>query len=194
MKQDGVSTSLEFPDSLIEPLETALDATESWLAKNQPAEFREALLALYFRLHSFRRAAELYDEHFVTIIENVLDVKVRLFCLDPSLLLQEGAGPRQGGHLLLRHAHSDGLLSNPPGRGAGRSRAAIGFALSARKSGGADSRSHPNPFQGPGGIAGRRGGGDWNFGAGTTRQLPRLFPLVSISQRHTPGISDSIPV
>jgi DNA excision repair protein ERCC-2 len=85
----GVSTSPEFPDSLIEPLETALDEAESWLVKNQPAEFREALLGLYFRMHSFRRTAELYDERFVTIIENDPAVKVRQFCLDPSLLLRK---------------------------------------------------------------------------------------------------------
>ncbi len=86
---DGVSTSPEFPDSLIEPLETALDEAESWLVKNQPAEFREALLGLYFRMHSFRRTAELYDERFVTIIENEPSMKVRQFCLDPSLLLRK---------------------------------------------------------------------------------------------------------
>ena len=88
-QDDGVSTSLEFPESLIEPLETALDEAERWLVKNQPAEFREALLALYFRLHSFRRTAEDYDERFVTIIESDSSIMVRLFCLDPSLLLRK---------------------------------------------------------------------------------------------------------
>src|ERR1035437_4526279 len=88
-EENGVSTNPVFPDSLIEPLETALDESESWLVKNQPAEFREALLAIYFRMHSFRRTAELYDERFVTIIENDPDVKVRQFCLDPSLLLRK---------------------------------------------------------------------------------------------------------
>jgi DNA excision repair protein ERCC-2 len=86
---DGVSTSPEFPDSLIEPLETALDEAENWLVKNQPAEFREILLGLYFRMHSFRRTAELYDERFVTIIESEPAIKVRQFCLDPSLLLRK---------------------------------------------------------------------------------------------------------
>ena len=88
-EENGVNASPEFPDCLIEPLETALDAAENWLVKNQPAEFREALLALYFRLNSFRRTAELYDEHFVTIIESDPAIKVRLFCLDPSLLLRK---------------------------------------------------------------------------------------------------------
>jgi len=44
---------------LIALLEAALTEAETWLAQNQPAEFREDLLALYFRLHSFRRTAEL---------------------------------------------------------------------------------------------------------------------------------------
>jgi Rad3-related DNA helicase len=85
----GVSTSPEFPDSLIEPLETALDEAENWLVKNQPAEFREALLGLYFRMHSFRRIAELYDERFVTIVESEPAMNVRQFCLDPSVLLRK---------------------------------------------------------------------------------------------------------
>jgi len=85
----GASTSPEFPESLIDPLETALDETEKWLVQNQPAEFREALLALYFRMHSFRKTVELYDERFVTIIEGAPAPKVRLFCLDPSLLLRK---------------------------------------------------------------------------------------------------------
>ena len=88
-EENGVSTRPKFPDSLIEPLETALEEAEGWLVKNQPAEFREALLALYFQMHSFRRTAELYDERFVTIIENDPDVKVRQFCLNPSLLLRK---------------------------------------------------------------------------------------------------------
>ena len=88
-QKDGVSTSREFPESINEPLETALDEAEKWLVKNQSAEFREALLALYFRLRSFRRTAEAYDERFVTIIESDPATKVRLFCLDPSLLLRK---------------------------------------------------------------------------------------------------------
>ncbi|MBE0540128.1 MAG: ATP-dependent DNA helicase [Verrucomicrobia bacterium] len=88
-RHDDVITSREFPETIIEPLEAALDEAEKWLVKNQPAEFREALLALYFRLHSFRRTAEVYDERFVTIIESGPAIKIRLFCLDPSLLLRK---------------------------------------------------------------------------------------------------------
>jgi len=85
----GVTLSHAFPDALREPLETALAEAESWLARNQPAEFREALLALFFRLHAFRRTAETYDERFVTLSENEPHGKVRLFCLDPAVLLRQ---------------------------------------------------------------------------------------------------------
>lgn len=89
VQEHGVSTSVEFPESLIEPLDNALEEAEKWLVKNQPAAFRETLLALYFRLHTFRRTVEVYDERFVTIIESNPRLKVRLFCLNPSLLLRK---------------------------------------------------------------------------------------------------------
>ena len=88
-KKNGIRTSHEFPETLTELLESALAEAETWLARNESAEFREDLLALYFRLHSFRRTAELYDERYVTIVENGPSVKVRLFCLDPSNLLRQ---------------------------------------------------------------------------------------------------------
>jgi DNA excision repair protein ERCC-2 len=70
-------------------VEAALTEAEAWLVRNQPADFRDDLLALYFRLHSFRRTAELYDERYVTIIENGSALILRLFCRDPSHLLRE---------------------------------------------------------------------------------------------------------
>jgi Rad3-related DNA helicase len=82
-------TTRDFPDGLLPPLDDALKQAETWLARNQPADFRESLLELYFRLHSFRRTAELYDERFVTIIEPGRLIRVRLFCLDPSFLLRQ---------------------------------------------------------------------------------------------------------
>ena len=87
--KSGISTGRKFPEALTELLGAALAEAEIWLAQNQPAAFREDLLALYFRLYSFRRTADLYDERYVTIIENASSVKVRLFCLDPSFLLQQ---------------------------------------------------------------------------------------------------------
>jgi Rad3-related DNA helicase len=58
-----------FPADLLPPLDDVLKQAELWLARNQAADFRESLLELYFRLYSFRRIAELYDERFITITE-----------------------------------------------------------------------------------------------------------------------------
>jgi DNA excision repair protein ERCC-2 len=87
--KNACSTTRDFPADLLPPLDDALKQAETWLARNQPADFRESLLELYFHLHSFRRTAELYDERFVTIIEPGRLVRVRLFCLDPSFLLRQ---------------------------------------------------------------------------------------------------------
>lgn len=88
-KQGGVNTSRELPQTLIPLLDAALAEAEAWLVQNQAAGFSDDLLALYFRLHAFRRTAEIYDERYVTIIANDPAVKVRLFCLDPSHLLRQ---------------------------------------------------------------------------------------------------------
>jgi DNA excision repair protein ERCC-2 len=84
-----VQTIRAFPAPLAVPLEDALTEAEIWLARNEPADFRESLLQLFFQLHSFQRTAELYDEHYVTIIEPGRSIRVRLFCLDPSFLLRQ---------------------------------------------------------------------------------------------------------
>jgi DNA excision repair protein ERCC-2 len=82
-------TIRDFPADLLPPLDDALKQAETWLARNQPADFRDHLLELYFRLRSFRRTAELYDERFVIITEPGRSLRVRLFCLDPSFLLRQ---------------------------------------------------------------------------------------------------------
>jgi DNA excision repair protein ERCC-2 len=88
-EKSDTHTSRELPKTLIALLADALAEAEAWLIQNQPAGFREDLLALYYRLNSFWRTAELYDEHYVTLIENGPAIKVRLFCLDPSDLLRQ---------------------------------------------------------------------------------------------------------
>lgn len=80
----------ELPAELLDKVDDALKEAESWLARNEAAEFREPLLECYFRLFSFRRTAELYDERYMTIAEPLPSgVRVRLFCLDPSFLLAQ---------------------------------------------------------------------------------------------------------
>jgi DNA excision repair protein ERCC-2 len=88
-RENGIMTRSEFPAELLPPLNDALEKIEAWLAKNEPADYRADMLLLFFRLNSFRRTAELYDERFATIIESTPDVRVRLFCVDPSFLLRQ---------------------------------------------------------------------------------------------------------
>jgi len=82
-------TSRELPADLLPLLETALKEAGAWLAENQPSEFREPLLELFFRLHSFQRTAALYDERYATLCQPGANGRVRLFCLDPSRLLRQ---------------------------------------------------------------------------------------------------------
>ncbi len=77
------------PEELMPLVDDALDEAEVWLAKNQPADFRDALLEIYFRLHSFRRTADLYDERYITIVNPGRSITIKLFCMDPSFLLRE---------------------------------------------------------------------------------------------------------
>lgn len=88
-EREGVRVSRELPVELLPAVEVVLETSETWLARNEPAEFRESLLELYFRLHSFRRTAGLYDERYATLLERQPAPRVRLFCLDPSFLLRQ---------------------------------------------------------------------------------------------------------
>jgi DNA excision repair protein ERCC-2 len=84
-----VLTRRELPADLLPLIEAVLREAETWLARNEPAPFRENLLEVYFHLRSFQRTAELYDERFVTILQPGAAARVRLFCLDPSFLLRQ---------------------------------------------------------------------------------------------------------
>ena len=73
------------PEKLGKLLEHFLDEAERWLAQEVHAEFGEPLLALYFRVLSFQRVLDLYDERYVCLLD---PLRLRLFCLDPSMLLK----------------------------------------------------------------------------------------------------------
>ena len=88
-RDPGTVTRLEPPLELSAPIEDALKELETWLAQNQPATFRDDVLELYFRLHAFRRTAELYDACYATIIGTDDAVRVQLYCLNPSVLLRQ---------------------------------------------------------------------------------------------------------
>lgn len=63
---------------------------QHWLEENKQADFRDELIDLYFDCLIFLASSELYDERFVTYIESeAKDIRLKMFCLDPSLLLRQ---------------------------------------------------------------------------------------------------------
>ncbi len=78
----------EAPEDLIPLLRDFLKMTERWLSRNIKTPFREELLDLFFTISGFIRVAEHYDDSYVTCFEKIKkDVKLKLFCIDPSTQL-----------------------------------------------------------------------------------------------------------
>lgn len=77
------------PEDLFLLLRRFLLITERWLRRNIKVAYREELLDLYFKISGFMRVAEQFDESYVTCYEkNEKDLKLKLFCVDPSLQLK----------------------------------------------------------------------------------------------------------
>lgn len=78
-------TSEESPEELLPLLRPFLKSAEDWLAKNIATAFRDQLMELYFRVRTFVKIWEEYDENYNTIYEeNGNDLRLKLFCIDPS--------------------------------------------------------------------------------------------------------------
>ncbi|MGZ8939807.1 MAG: ATP-dependent DNA helicase, partial [Limisphaerales bacterium] len=76
------------PAKLAKLLTEFAEEAESWLAQNETADFKEALLDFYFKTLAFVRTAELYDERYVTCYDPEAEL-IKLFCIDPSTLIRE---------------------------------------------------------------------------------------------------------
>ncbi len=73
-------------------LNSFISESEEWILKNQNSNIEgfDQLLETYFNSIAFTRMADFYDERYVTFIETKSsDVRVKLFCLDPSFLLAD---------------------------------------------------------------------------------------------------------
>jgi DNA excision repair protein ERCC-2 len=83
---DDSSASVSREAPTVRPvLEEFRREAERWLARNQPAPFRDDLLAFYFEVVAFLRVADGFDEDYVSLLEAPAgDVTVRLLCLDPA--------------------------------------------------------------------------------------------------------------
>ncbi|UZJ78415.1 ATP-dependent DNA helicase [Fictibacillus sp. KU28468] len=78
------------PEELIELLETFIVSAEKELLIQKEGEGQQLLLDTYFAAQSFIRISKLYDQRYVTYAEyERSEVKIKMFCLDPSALLQQ---------------------------------------------------------------------------------------------------------
>ena len=82
----------ELDTKLYELVAAFIQAAGEWLAE-RPSQVNmyEEILTLYFDSMHFSMIAELYDNHYTTIIETRgSDITVTLFCLDPSSVISAG--------------------------------------------------------------------------------------------------------
>ena len=67
------------------PIKRVLANMEGFLMEKRDAQGYEDILDLYFQLTSFIRISDMYDDSFVTTLQEVSgDLKLRLFCIDAS--------------------------------------------------------------------------------------------------------------
>jgi DNA excision repair protein ERCC-2 len=85
--REGALVSKSVPENFAPLLDKFLDQAELWLAREEQSRFREDLLNLYFRILTFQRVLEMYDDRYITLYERDT-MRLRLFCLDPSALLR----------------------------------------------------------------------------------------------------------
>ena len=79
----------DLPRTLLPLLGKFCSSTEKWLALNEEAPFRDELLELYFNVRRFLKISEFYGDNYATCLtRDDKDIKLKLFCLDPSDLLE----------------------------------------------------------------------------------------------------------
>ena len=85
LENGGFQSDRQPPDGIGPLLRTFVRVAERWLAKNQPAPFRELLLDRYFEINGFLRVLDGFDDSYVTCsLAKENDLNLKLFCLDPS--------------------------------------------------------------------------------------------------------------
>lgn len=96
-EREGPLVESEAPKALVELVGQFAEQAEALLAAEASATGgADTLLEAYYAAGQWLRSAKLYDERFVTYAETERgDVRIKLFCLDPSKLLGEaGKGYR----------------------------------------------------------------------------------------------------
>lgn len=88
--RQGFIVRSEGPEELYPLLRDFIKVSEDYLSKNGDSELRQKLLELYFDANTFLRIREYYDESYASYFEkNGSDVKIKLFCLDPSGIMKK---------------------------------------------------------------------------------------------------------
>jgi len=71
-------------------IKMAASAASEWLVAKKAHELHNKILELYFEMSNFIMVAELYDEHYTSIIEFYShDARITLFCLNPSKIIAD---------------------------------------------------------------------------------------------------------
>jgi len=90
--QEGFIVSTDELKDLYKMLQNFIKEAEEWILKNQNKNIEgfDQLLEVYFNSISFIKISEFYDERYVTFIDaKASEVRVKLFCIDPSYLLAD---------------------------------------------------------------------------------------------------------
>lgn len=90
--EDGFLIIKDELKDLYKLLSRFVTEAEEWIVKNQNRDIEgfDQLLEVYFTAIAFIKISEFYDGRYVTFIEKAgSEVRVKLFCIDPSYLLSE---------------------------------------------------------------------------------------------------------
>lgn len=72
------------------PIKKLITVLEPWLIEEKKHKEYEKVLELYFNLITFNKISDLYDNHYVTALEEKhKDLILKLYCVDSSNLLKE---------------------------------------------------------------------------------------------------------
>lgn len=88
--EEGYHIQKDEPEDIYYLLKKFVKVADEWLTEHQKEDGHQELLELYFEVLAFIRVTEDYDERYVTYVETYgNNVKLKLFCLDPSYLLSK---------------------------------------------------------------------------------------------------------
>lgn len=97
-KEEHFVVQKELPKDMLTLLRNFINFMEIYLATEEDEEINKDLLSFYFDTLTFIRTSEGYDERYVTYYERSgNDVKLKLFCLDPSFLLKQALNRGKAG-------------------------------------------------------------------------------------------------